>query len=147
MCEQILDNWSGRPWNISDCPTAVRLARIEELITGQPERKRCYLVNPHWPPMIRLSPGRRRRALDHIQPVHVAIGIAALGEVADVADIPRKTRIQEVGVERDDYVGLLKIVARLDGLSEGQLRAFEHVVAIDRLINMPLRLRINLQEV
>ena len=97
--------------------------------------------------MIRLRPRRRRRALDHVQPVHVAVGIAALGEVADVADISRKTRIQKVGVERDDYVGLFKIVARLDRLAEGQLRAFEHVVAIDRLVHMPLGLRINLQEI
>jgi hypothetical protein len=105
-----------------------------------------YIPSPQRPPVIRLRSRRRRRALDHIQPVHLAVGIAALGEVADVADISRKTRIQEVGVERDDYIGLFKIVARLDRLAEGQLRAFEHVVAIHRLVHVPLGLRIHLKQ-
>ena len=76
-----------------------------------------------------------------------AIGIAALGEVADVADVAGESGVEKVGVERDDHVGLFKVVARLDRLAESQLRAFEHVVAIDRLVDVPLGLRINLQEV
>src|SRR5438874_12554719 len=51
-------------------------------------------------PVIRLRSRRGHRALDHVQPVHLAVRIAALGEIADVADISRKTRIQKVGVER-----------------------------------------------
>ncbi len=97
--------------------------------------------------MIRLHPGRSRRALDHVQPVHVAVGIAALGEIADVARVAGKSGVEKISVERNDDVGLRKVVARLDRLAEGQLRAFEHVVAIDRLVDMPLGLRINRQEV
>src|SRR6202043_3984293 len=40
-----------------------------------------------------------------------------------------------------------KIVPRPDWLAEGQLPAFEHIVTIDRLVDVPLGLRINLQEV
>src|SRR5580692_167276 len=93
----------------------------------------------HGNSMIRLSPRARHPALDHIQPVHIAaIRIAAAGEVADVTDIPRKPRIQEIGIQRNNDVGLREIVARLDRLPKGQLRAFENVIAIYWLINMPL---------
>ena len=74
-------------------------------------------------------------------------GLRRAGEVADVAGVAGESGVEEVGVERDDYVGFRKIVARLDRLSEGQLRAFEHVVAIDRLVDVPLGIGINLQEI
>ena len=35
---------------------------------------------------------------------------------------------------------------RLYRLAEGQLRAFEHIVAVDRFVHMPLGLRINLEK-
>src|SRR5208337_4075889 len=61
--------------------------------------------------------------------------------------ISRKPRIQKVRVERDNDVGLFEIVAGLNRLAEGHLRALEYVVTIHRLIHMPLGLRINLQEI
>ncbi len=105
------------------------------------------LVRPYRKAMIRLGSRRRRRALDHVQAVHGRIGIAAAGEVADVFHVAGESGVEEVGVEGDDYVGLREIVAGLDRLAEGQLRAFEDVVAIHRLVDVPLGLRINLQEV
>src|SRR5438477_447306 len=75
------------------------------------------------------------------------IGFAALGEVADVAGVAGESGVEEVCVERDDDIRLRKIVARFDGLSEGELRAFEHIVAIDGLVDVPLGLRIHLQEI
>src|ERR1700722_16809776 len=95
-------------------------------------RERFYRGRFQRQPVSRLRSCRSWRALDHIQTVHIRtavrqihhrsrnlgpLGIAALGEVADVADISRKTRIQKVSVERDDYVGLFKIVTRLDRLA------------------------------
>src|SRR5206468_299587 len=42
--------------------------------------------------MIRLSSRRTRRALDHIQPTHLAgIGITPLGEIARIACLTRKS--------------------------------------------------------
>ena len=97
--------------------------------------------------MIRLGSGRARRALDHIQTAHVAtLRIAPLGKVADVARASGETRIQKVCVQREDYIRLREVVARLDRLPEGQLRPFEHVVAIHRLIHMPFGLRISFQQ-
>ena len=66
--------------------------------------------------------------------------------IADVSRVAGESRVEEVGVERDDDVGFREVVARFDRLSERQLRAFEHVVAIHRLVDVPLGLRINLQE-
>src|ERR1700685_2166908 len=60
-------------------------------------------------PMIRLGPRRGRRALDHIQPVHGRVGIAAAGEVADVFHVAGESGVEEGRVERDDGVGLWQI--------------------------------------
>ena len=77
------------------------------------------------PTMIRLRSRRTWRALDDVQTAHVAaVGIAAAGEVADVAGIAGESGVEKVSVERDDDVGFREIVARLDGLSESELRAF-----------------------
>ena len=89
--------------------------------------------------MIRFRSGRTRRALDHIQPAHLArIRIAAFGEVAGIASKARESCVEEIGIERKDYVCFREVVARLHRLPECQLRAFKHIVAIYRLVNMPL---------
>ncbi len=56
-----------------------------------------------------------------------------------------KSRVQEIGVERDNDVGVFQPVLRFHRLTESHLRALEHIVAIHRLIHMPLRLRIKLE--
>src|SRR5580700_6276442 len=96
--------------------------------------------------MIRLRSRCTRRALDYVEPIHVAVGVAAAREIADVARMAGESGGEEVGGERDDDVGLREVVARFDGLSEGHLGAFEDVVAIDRLVDVPLGLRIELEE-
>ncbi|PYX22189.1 MAG: hypothetical protein DMG82_15290, partial [Acidobacteria bacterium] len=96
--------------------------------------------------MIRFRPRRGRRALDCIKSAHVPIGIAAARKIADVTRVARESCIQKIRVQRDDDVGFREVVPRLDRLTEGQLRAFEHVVAVHRLVDVPLRLRVNLQE-
>ena len=97
--------------------------------------------------MIRLRPGRTRRALDHIKPAHLpGVGVAPLGKVPDVFRRAREARVQEVGVERENYVRILQLVLRLHRLTERQLRAFEHVVAVHRFIHVPLGLRISLEQ-
>ena len=93
-----------------------------------------------------LRAGRTGRALDHVQPAHIAsIRIAPLGEVADVSRRTRKSRVQEIGIERNNYVGILQPVLRFNWLAEGHPRAFEHIVAVHRLVHMPLRLRIQFE--
>src|SRR5262245_29811810 len=51
-------------------------------------------------PMIRLCSGRGGITLDDVETAHIAIGIPALCEIANVADIARKSGIQEISVER-----------------------------------------------
>jgi len=116
--------------------------------------KSLDITGAYWQPVIRLRSRCARSALDDVQAVHEplsrklgwSIGIAAGGEVADVTRVAGESGGEEVGVERDDDVGFRKIVARLDGLSEGHLRAFEDVAAIDRLVDVPLGLRIDFEE-
>ena len=93
--------------------------------------------------MIRFRAGRAHRALNYVQPAHIAcVGIAALGEIADVSRGTWKSRVKEISIERNNYVRVLQLVLRLDRLAESHLCAFEHIVAIHRLIDVPLRLRI-----
>src|ERR1700756_886661 len=96
--------------------------------------------------MIRLRSRRTRRTLDPVQPVHVAGGISAAREVSYVLHIARESCVQEVRVERDNDVGFRKVVPSFDSLTEGHLGTFENAIAIDRLVDMPLRLWIKLLE-
>src|SRR6185312_3997434 len=89
--------------------------------------------------MVRLRPGICWRALDGIKPAHVAgVWIATLGKIACVARHSREARIQEIRVERDDYVSRVELVSSLNRLPKRHLRARVDIVAIDRLIEMPL---------
>ena len=97
--------------------------------------------------MIRLHSGCAGSALDHVQAVHVAVGIAAARKIADVFHVAGESAVQEVGVERDNDVGLGEVIARLEELSESNLSAKEIVFAFDMFLDVPLRLRIELQEV
>ena len=97
--------------------------------------------------MIRLSSRRTRRALDHIQPTHLAgIGITLLGEIARIACLTRKSGGEKVGVQRDDHIGTIELVNRLDRLAEGHLRSRVNIVAIHRFVNMPFGLRVEFQD-
>src|SRR5712692_2145650 len=76
-------------------------------------------------PMVRLRPRRTHRALDHIEPAHVAgIGITPLGKVADIPRAPRKARVQEICIQRKNHARILQLVLRLDWLAESHFRAF-----------------------
>ena len=105
------------------------------------------LSSPHRQPMVRPRASRTWRALDYVQPAHLAgVGIAPLGEISDVTREAGESRVQKIGVERNDYVRFREVILRLHRLAEGQLCAFEHIVAVDRLVHMPLGLRISLDK-
>ena len=68
------------------------------------------------------------------------LGPAPRGELARVAQAAGPAA-EEVGVEREDDVGLLEAVLRVDGLAEREPRAGARVVAARRLPLVPLRRR------
>src|SRR6202050_5636814 len=110
MSSQILHDGSST----GDIFTRASAQRIQQSMREDLDRTR-----PHRQPMIRLRSRRRRRTLDHVQPVHVAIGITALGKVANVADVAGESGVEKIRVERDNYIGLSEIVARLNRLAKG----------------------------
>ena len=67
-------------------------------------------------------------------------GAAARGEIARVAEAAGP-QAEEVGVEREDHVGALESVLRVDVFAEGELRAGARVVAARGIPLMPLRRR------
>ena len=91
-------------------------------------------------PMIGAGAGRGRHALERVEPVHAvgALGPAPRGEIARVAQTARAAA-EEVGVEREDDVGLVDAVLRLDVLAERELRAGAGVLAARRIPLVPLR--------
>ena len=68
-------------------------------------------------------------------------GLAAAGILPRIELIAGVVRGKNVGVEAEHHVGLGQLVARLHVLTEGHLRAGAHVVAVDRIPLVPLRLR------
>ncbi len=98
--------------------------------------------------MVRLAARDRRQAFDRVEPVHgpVFAGDAPpIGKIARVAHVAR-TRIQEVGVEREDDVRLVDPVVAIEVASEREARACAHLVAPGRLVLVPRRLREVLQD-
>ncbi len=79
--------------------------------------------------------------LGDVEPVHdPLLRLAAGGEGPLVADPAGAAAGEEVVVEREDDVGLVEVVDRVDVLAEGELGAGLGGVAVGRLVAVPLRL-------
>ena len=98
-------------------------------------------------PVLGLRAGQRRRALDHVQPVHL---LRIVGDAAAIGEIPRVpdhagSETEEIGVERDDDVGLVEVI---DGVARRARRLTEaqtSAVGRDRVVLVPARLRVVLE--
>ncbi|MCG3121214.1 MAG: hypothetical protein ALAOOOJD_04214 [bacterium] len=120
-----------------------RRAAFFKLQTSQREhtRKTLHLIRAQRQPVIRHRAGEGRAALDAVQTIHriCTIDHAALdGELAAISQAPGKID-EKIGIERQNDVGLIETVLRLDIIAEGQPAAFARIVAIGRLVLMPLR--------
>src|SRR5579883_309343 len=71
--------------------------------------------------------------LDHVEPVHSAgrFGDAAAGELTRVGEVERVAS-EEVGVEREDDVGLAEVVAGLERAAVREARALVSGAVVDR---------------
>src|ERR1051325_3794239 len=89
--------------------------------------------------MIRLRPRRTHPALNHIQAAHLAsFRIAPLGKITNIFRRTGESSREEVGIERQNHISLREVIPRLNRLTKRQLRTLKYIVAIDRLIHMPL---------
>src|SRR5215467_1037576 len=96
--------------------------------------------------MIRLRPRRGHRALDDVQPAHLAgIGIAAFGEIARITRLAGEPSQEEIRIQREYYVGSIELVNGLNRLAQGHPRTFINIVPIYRLVDMPLRFRVDFE--
>src|SRR5439155_9242693 len=88
--------------------------------------------------MIRSSAGGCRHRLDRVETIHTLglLGVAARGEIACVAEAAAPAA-EEIGVERDDHVGLVDPVLRVDVLVECELCAGARAVGARRIPLMP----------
>src|SRR5882762_6125932 len=111
----------------ADVPTSARRCWRTRLTwpTRQPERARdprgeaSNLTRPSGQPMVGARAGGRGHRLDRVEPVHAIdlLGPPPGGEVARVAQ-RAGAAAEEVGVERQDHVGLIEPILRLDVLAE-----------------------------
>src|SRR5260370_42550507 len=99
--------------------------------------------------MIRGRAGDRRRWLDNVQTIHLAAGtpcflkliqFAAAIKLLHVANMSRPTG-QEIGIQRQDDLGLLRTINRVDVAAEGKLGALARPVAAGWLPLLPAPLR------
>ena len=90
--------------------------------------------------MIRSRSRGRGHRLDRVEPIHAIglLGTPARREIARVADRSRSAA-ENIGVERQDDVGLAETVLRVDVLAESELRAAAHMLAACRIPLMPFR--------
>ena len=126
-----------------------RVHRSATIHTDTGRQRSCEVFDLHCAqrqPVIGFRSGRGWIALDHIQPAHFRVGIALLREIADVAHIPRKARVEKVGVKGNNHSRVLDPVLCLQRFAKCQLSAFKNIVSVRRFVNMPLRLGIHRQE-
>ena len=93
--------------------------------------------------MIRHRSGNRWSALRHVEAVHGGLSVGDAAFIREVASVPYRTRsgAEEVRIERYDHFRLVEVVNGVDVLTKGQLGAFTHRIAAERLILVPFRLR------
>src|SRR5690348_17328309 len=93
--------------------------------------------------MIGHGPGDRGRALDEVEPAHLALAgtdPAAVNKLLRVKKALR-VRVEKIRFQRQDDGRLIETVVRLDELAESDNGAFPHVVARERIELIPFRLR------
>src|SRR5215467_9144357 len=96
--------------------------------------------------MIRFRSRRTRSALDHIQAAHLPrVRITTSREISRIAGLARESGGEKVRVQRDNHIGSIELVNRLDRLTESHLCARINIVAIHRFVNMPSGLRVELE--
>ena len=71
--------------------------------------------------------------------------IAATRQVVRVANVAGAFH-DEVGIERNDHVGTVEVIQRIDVLAEGHPRAFAYGMTARRIVLMPPGLRVRLQK-
>ena len=109
---------------------------------GDGARERVDLARLERQPVIGAATGDRGGRFGHVeaaQAIGLGVDAATGGERPRVLHAERVLRSQEVGVEREDDVGLFEVVDRLDVVAKGQPGAGAGVVAGRRLPLDPLR--------
>ena len=106
---------------------------LDPQLPGDGLRPGDDLVRRHREAVVGHRAGDRRRALDRVEPVHPRRrrGLAPRGEARGRARRWPGPAAEEVGVERQDDVGLLEVVAGRDVLAEGEPGAGPGGVAPD----------------
>ena len=130
-------------------PALRGLGRRRAAGTGHSQRGRdraregLDLRRAKWQPVIGFRAGIRRRALDSVEAIELRAGALDTPPRRKGARMPQPAvaSAEEIGVEREDDVGLLDRVPRIDVLAEREPAAFTDVVASERLPLHPLRLR------
>src|SRR5205814_9704172 len=133
--------WLGR--TVDRRPAAI-CCEVDDLCDKR-TREEFHFRSAQRQPMIRSGPGNAWRRLDYIQTVHLRaaavpfeelVQVAAARKLSRVADVSRATA-QEIRVEREDDVGLLRTIDRINVAAKGKLRAFARAVANGGLPLMP----------
>src|SRR5205085_2725602 len=85
------------------------------------------LRSHQWQAMVGFAAGRRHLTFDYIQPAHSGFLVFELALAREISgefqESGEMSAGEEVGIERDDDVRILKLVLRVNILSEGRSRS------------------------
>ena len=79
-------------------------------------------------------------AFNHVETIHFGAARFYSSSFRKVVDIPQSagTARQKIGIDREDDVSLVEAIDRVYDFTEGEARARLGIVAIYRLVLMPL---------
>ena len=112
---------------------------------GDARQDRGLFERRHGAPRIRLDARERQRRLGHVEAPEPGRIAAALGEGAREADLVR-TGPERVGADAQDRLGPVEPRQGPQGAAEGEFGPTLGIRLVDRLVNMPHRLRQGLQQ-
>ena len=127
-------DWPGSPHRVAQAESPVLIALAS---AGQVSD----IARRNRQPMVGGGPGQAWRALEDVKPVHRCRGTAYAG----IAPRGKRSRVfqaagapcQEVGLERDDYVGFFQVIDRLEIITECETRPCEDRIARYCLVRVP----------
>src|SRR3569832_166761 len=96
--------------------------------------------------MVGYGSGRRRHGLDNVEPVRLLVVVADAASRGELAGVTKAggTAGEEIGIERNDDLGVRLVVVRIGRSAKRELRSGARFVSSSGLPLVPLSMRIQL---
>ena len=98
--------------------------------------------------VVRFGPGKRRRAFDHVKPVHLVLPLPQSPSGSEFPRVPKacRTGSEKVAVQRQNDSGIFEMILSIDKFTKREKRSLDHIVAVSRFVLVPFGRRKFLQQ-